>query len=173
MFDTMTMTKIVGGLCGTFLVFLMANWAAETLYHVGPAGHGEGAHLQAYTIPTEGGEAPEAETAGPVEIAPLLASADAAAGEKVFNKCKSCHKLDGNNGTGPHLDGVIGRDIASAGGFTYTAALTDLPGNWEPQQFSDFMANPKSYAPGTKMAIALPKPEDRANLIAFLETKAP
>lgn len=173
MFDTMTMTKIVGGLCGTFLVFLMANWAAETIYHVGPAGHGDGAHQQAFTIPTEGGEAPVAEDEAPVDIAPLLASADAEAGEKVFNKCKSCHKIDGSNSTGPHLDGVIGRDIASAEGFTYTPSLTDLPGNWDPQQFSEFMTNPKAYAPGTKMAIALPKPEDRANLIAYLETKTP
>ena len=171
MFDTMTMTKIVGGFCGTFLIFLMGNWAAETLYHVGPSGHGEGEHMQAYTIPVEGGEGPaEAETEA-VEIAPLLASADAAAGEKVFSKCRACHKLDGTNGTGPHLDGVIGRDIASVPGYSYTAALAELPGNWDPQEFSEFLTNPKAYAPGTKMVIALPKPEDRANLIAFLETQ--
>jgi cytochrome c len=172
MFDTMTLTKIVGGLCGTFLVFLMANWAAETIYHVGPVGHGEGEHMQAYTIPVEGGAAHGAEPEAPVEIAPLMASADAAAGEKVFNKCKSCHKIDGTNGTGPHLDGVIGRDIASVEGYNFTAALTDLPGNWDPQTFSEFLSNPKGYAPGTKMTIALPKPEDRANIIAFLETKS-
>ena len=123
--------------------------------------------------PTEGGEAPATEGAAPVDIAPLLASADAAAGEKVFSKCKSCHKIDGVNSTGPHLNGVIGRDIASADGFAYTAALTDLPGNWEPQEFSEFLTDPKTYAPGTKMAIALAKPEDRANLIALPRNHGP
>jgi cytochrome c len=168
MIDTMTGTKIVGGLCGTFLVFLLGNWAAEGLYHVGPSGHGEGEHMQAYVIDTG-----ETEVAGDdepeVDFAEIMASADAAAGEKVYAKCKACHKLDGSNSTGPHLDGVIGRDIASVADFSYTAALTDLPGNWDPEALSDFLANPKSYAPGTKMAIALPKVTDRANLIAYLE----
>jgi cytochrome c len=170
MFDTMTMTKIVGGFCGAFLVFLLINWGGETLYHVGAEGHGEGEHQQAYVI--EAAESTGGEAAGdaPVDIAPLLASADPAAGEKVFAKCKSCHHLDGSNGTGPHLDGVIGRDIASVDGFGYTGALTALEGAWEPQHFSEFMTNPAGYAPGTKMAIKLPKPEDRANLIAFLQT---
>jgi cytochrome c len=170
MFDTMTMTKIVGGFCGTFLVFLMANWAGESLYQVGGEGHGEGEHMQAYTIAVEGGESEAPTAEAPVDIAPLLASADAAAGANVFKKCATCHKTDGTNGTGPHLNGVINRDIASVEGFPYTAALTDLPGNWDPQHFSEFLTNPKTYAPGTKMAISLPKPEDRANLIAYLET---
>lgn len=169
MFDTMTLTKIVGGFCGMLLVFLLGNWAAENLYHVGASGHGDGEHAQAYTIAVEGGDAP-VEEAEAVDIAALMATADAAAGEKVFNKCKACHKVDGSNATGPHLDGVIGRDIASVDGFSYTSALTDLPGAWDPQTFSEFMENPKGYAPGTKMAINLPKPQDRADLIAYLES---
>lgn len=168
MIDTMTGTKIVGGLCGTFLVFLLANWAAEGLYHVGPSGHGEGEHQMAYVIEAAE-EAPAGGEEEQVDFAVVLASADAGAGERVFNKCKACHKLDGANGTGPHLDGVVGRDIAAVEGFPYTAALTELPGNWDPQALSDFLANPKGYAPGTKMAIALPKVEDRADIIAFLQ----
>ena len=58
MFDTMTMTKIIGGLCGTFLVFLFAGWAAESLYHVGSDGHGDG-HEQAYVIETDEGHGEE------------------------------------------------------------------------------------------------------------------
>lgn len=171
MFDTMTMTKIVGGFCGAFLVFLMLNWGGESLYHVGAEAHGEGEHQQAYVIEAEeaGGEATEGEA--PLDITPLLASADAAAGEKVFGKCKSCHHLDGTEAAGPHLNGVMGRDIASVAGYTYTGALTELPGNWDPQPFSEFLTNPAGYAPGTKMAIKLPKPEDRANLIAYLQTQ--
>ena len=49
MFDTMTSTKLIGAFCGTFLVFLLANMAAESLYHVGSEDHGDG-HDQAYVI---------------------------------------------------------------------------------------------------------------------------
>jgi cytochrome c len=44
-------------------------------------------------------------------------------------------------------------------------------GEWTPEELFAFLANPKKDVPGTKMAFAgLPKPEDRANVIAYLET---
>ena len=60
MFDTMTLTKIVGGFCGAFLVFLLGGWAAEAIYHE-PETHAEGEEVhQAYVIPvSEGGAADE------------------------------------------------------------------------------------------------------------------
>ena len=35
MLDTMTLTKVVGSLCGALLVFLLGNWVAEEVYHMG------------------------------------------------------------------------------------------------------------------------------------------
>ena len=59
--------------------------------------------------------------------------ADAGRGERVFNKCKACHKIEaGENGTGPYLYGVVGREKGAAQGFGYTAALGDLDGTWTP-----------------------------------------
>ncbi len=170
MFDTMTMTKIVGAVCGALLIFLFGKWAADAIYTTG-GGHGETA--QAYTIDTGTEAAPETapDTAaeGPA-FADLLAAADAAAGEKVFGKCKACHKIDGNNGTGPHLDGVMGRDVASVAGFGFSAALTGIDGNWTPEALNAFLESPKGFAPGTKMTFAgLPKATDRANVIAYLQ----
>ncbi len=171
MFDTMTMTKIIGGLCGTFLVFLLGNMAAESLYHVGIEAHGDEEIAMAYPIEVEGGDGGGGAEVATVDFATLLASADAAKGEKVFGKCKACHKVDGTNGTGPHLDGVVGRDIASIGDFSYSEALTTLDGQWTPEHLDGFVENPKGYAPGTKMTFAgLPKAEDRANLVAYLES---
>ncbi|MEO8529676.1 MAG: cytochrome c family protein [Deltaproteobacteria bacterium] len=170
MFDTMTTTKVIGGLCGTFLIFLMGNWVADGIYGGGEGHSGEGSEV-AYVIGTggEGGGA-ATEAAAPFDIMTLMAAADIPAGEKVFGKCKACHAVNDKNGTGPHLNGVIGRDIASVEGFAYSAALTSLEGNWTEQHFSEFLTDPKKYAPGTKMAIKLPKPEDRANLIAYLKS---
>lgn len=173
MFDTMTWTKIVGALCGMLLVFLLGNLAAESLYHVGAPDHGDGERAQGYTIEVPESEA-ATESAAPaeeVDLAALMASADPAKGEKVFAKCKACHKIDGTNGTGPHLDGVFDRDIASVEGFKYSDALIGMDGTWTVEHLDGFLHSPKGYAPGTKMGFAgLPKQEDRVDLIAYLET---
>lgn len=173
MFDTMTITKAVGGTCGALLAFLLLGWASDGLYAMNTGHHGEGEAKQAYTIDTGSAPAAETETAAAgADFATLYASADPAAGEKVFGKCKACHKIDGNNATGPHLDGVVDRAKASVAGFTYSAGLQAMSGeSWTPENLDHFLTNPKAYVAGTKMAFAgLPKPEDRANIIAYLAT---
>lgn len=175
MFDTMTMTKAVGGVCGALLVFLFANWAAQSLYGLGEH-HGEGEEQQAYSIAVEGGDA-EAEggdaaaEGGDVAYADVAAAADAAAGEKVFGKCKACHKIDGTNSTGPHLNGVVNRAPASVADFSYSDAMKGVTEPWTPEHLYAFLKSPKTVVPGTKMGFAgLSKPEDRANVIAYLAT---
>ena len=54
MLDTMTLTKVVGSLCGALLVFLLGNWVAEEVYHMG-GGHGE-EHAAGYYIEVETAE---------------------------------------------------------------------------------------------------------------------
>jgi cytochrome c len=172
MFDTMTMTKVTGAVCGSLLVYLFSAWAAESLYHVGHSGHGDEEVAQAYSIDTGAEEAAtETAEAGP-DFATLFASADAAAGEKVFAKCKACHKLDGSDGTGPHLNGIVGKNKGVSDGYAYSDALAALTADvWSPENLDGFLENPKGYMPGTKMSFAgLPKVEDRANLIAYLAT---
>ncbi|WP_294619544.1 cytochrome c family protein [uncultured Roseovarius sp.] len=169
MFDTMTLTKVVGAFCGALLIFLLGGWAAELIYHTG-GGHGDD-HKQAYVIETgddEGGEA--AEDAGP-SFEELFVAADAGKGERVYNKCKACHQLEeGANGAGPYLYGVVGREVASADGFGYSGSLKAVVDVWTPQELSAFLENPAGYAPGTTMGFAGVKDmEDRANLIAYLD----
>ncbi|MGQ0611039.1 MAG: c-type cytochrome [Paracoccaceae bacterium] len=171
MFDTMTLTKGIAAVCGSLLVYLFASWAAEAIYSTAPAGgHGGEEVAQAYTIDTGASEEVAAEE-GP-DFATLLASADVAAGEKVFGKCKACHKIDGGKGTGPYLNGVVGRNHGAVPDFAYSEALAALASApWTPEELNDFLTNPKAYAPGTKMSFAgLPKAEDRANVVAYLAT---
>ena len=118
MFDTMTVTKAAGALIGALLFLMLANWAADGLFHVGSSESGDhGEQAQAYTIPVEdaggGAEAEEEQ----IDFEALMAAADPAAGEKDFGKCRACHKLDGSDGVGPHLNGVVGRAVASVSGF--------------------------------------------------------
>jgi cytochrome c len=179
MFDTMTITKALGALCGAFLIFLMGSWAASALYDTKAggghgAGHGEeGTELtQAYTIEVAEAGTGDAAAAGPT-FEEIFATADATKGEKVFGKCAACHKLDGSDGVGPHLNGVVDRAKAASAGFAYSDALKAMASDtWTPANLNAFLTNPKSYAKGTKMSFAgLPKAEDRANLIAWLATQ--
>lgn len=177
MFDTMTMTKAVGAVCGSLLVLMLVGWAGSSLYTVGATGHGgehgEGELTQAYTIETGAEEAPAEDAGATVDVAALMTTADASAGEAVFKKCGSCHKLDGSDGVGPHLNGVVGRNAGSAAGFAYSEAMVAKAAEpWTPEALFAFLENPKKALPGTKMAFAgLPKPEDRANVIAYLTSK--
>lgn len=172
MFDTMTLTKIVGGFCGMLLIFLLGNWAAETIYHVGGAEYEE-EYGQAYTIDT-GAEDPGDGEPEPVrDFAEVYAAADPAEGERLFRACRACHKVEnGANGTGPHLYGIVGRPVDSVDGFAYSGALEQVGDTWTPENLSKFLEDPKGTAPGTKMTYnGMDDIEDRANLIAWLNAQ--
>ena len=110
----------------------------------------------------------------PIEY--YLASADPAKGAEVFKKCTACHNADkgGPNALGPNLYGVIGEPIGKgAGGFAFSDALAGVGGNWDFTKINHWLTSPKAMAAGTKMTFAgLGNPEDRANVIAFLNSKS-
>jgi cytochrome c len=170
MLDTMTVTKAFGALCGALLIFLLGSWFADSLYSVG--GHGED-HARGYVIiQDDGGEEEAAEEVVEVAFADVYATADAAAGERLWRQCQACHALEpGQNGVGPYLHGVVGRAKAAAEGFNFSDALAGMGGEWTPENLSGFLENPRGYAPGTAMAYSgMRDVEDRANLIAYLDT---
>ena len=101
--------------------------------------------------------------------------ADAAKGEQVFKKCAACHNADpgGANALGPALHGAMGGPIAAKAGFAYSDALKGVGGSWGWDNMSQWLANPKKFAPGNKMTFAgLSNPEERANVIAFLNSRS-
>lgn len=124
--------------------------------------------------PIEGVEVEGEGAAAEQPIAVYLATADAAKGEQVFKKCVACHNADpgGANALGPALFGVMGRPVASHGGFPYSPALQEVGGTWDWDKMSAWLANPKKLAPGNKMTFpGLSNPEDRANVMAFLNSR--
>ncbi|MFO7758748.1 MAG: cytochrome c family protein [Roseovarius sp.] len=168
MFDTMTLTKSAGALCGSLLIFLLGSWAAELIYSSG--GHGED-HAQGYVIDTGADEDEDDTAEEEPDLASLFAEADVSKGQRVFNQCSACHKLeDGENGVGPHLYGVVARDVGNVEDFDYSGALSEAADVWTAEELYAFLENPSDYAPGTSMGYSgLSKPEDRVNVIAYLD----
>ena len=125
---------------------------------------------------------PLEDTGGPANAGPdlppdwgtALPAADVAAGQALFAKCKSCHKLTDANGTGPGLVNVVGRKPATMTGFKYSTAMMEhaqeMP-MWDYDRLYEFLAAPKKVVPGTKMGFAgLKKAQDRINIIAYLHS---
>lgn len=112
----------------------------------------------------------------PQPILAMLASADAAKGEKIAKACAACHTFNkgGPAGVGPNLYGVVGGPKDHMPGFAYSGALLEVGGTtWSYAELNKFLWKPKAYAKDTKMSYAgLKKPEDRAALIAWLRTQA-
>lgn len=168
MFDTMTFTKILGAVCGSLLVFLLGNWAAMVIYDA----DGHGYHgTQAYVIDV-GTDAQAEVDVEEVDFETLFASADPAAGERLWRQCSACHALEpGRQGTGPTLYGVVGRDKGAIAEFRYSAAMLAAEGDWSPENLYRFIENPRGYLPGTTMAYSgMRRSEDRANLIAYIDS---
>jgi cytochrome c len=171
--SSMEFNKLSGAILLGGLVAMMSGFIAEVL--VSPK------HLEqnAYQVDTSA-VAPAASAAGgePAEVppvAPLLASADPAAGEKVSKACASCHSFEkgGAAKVGPNLWGVVGGPHGHMEGFAYSDAMKSTPGNWDFEALNHFLLNPKSYISGTKMNFAgIKKDQDRANLIAWLNTQS-
>jgi len=103
--------------------------------------------------------------AGPVAADP---------GADAFNdKCADCHALQPMAGqTAPPLAGVVGRKIASVGGFDYSKALkAKADGVWTEAALDAFLTDPNAYAPGVQMFASVPDGAQRKLIIDYLKTQ--
>jgi len=108
------------------------------------------------------------------DLATLLSTGDAAAGEKAAQgRCGSCHTFDQGGGVkqGPNLYGTVGEPIGKGkAGFAFSSALSGHGGNWTYENLDAWLKSPKAFAAGTKMSFAgLSNGQDRANIILYLK----
>ncbi len=108
-------------------------------------------------------------------ILALLADADVASGERRARACTACHNFDAGaaNKVGPNLWNIVNAPKAEVAGFSYSDALAGITEPWGYHELNLFIANPKEYAPGTKMSYGgMRNPNHRAELIAWMRTRA-
>lgn len=180
--STFELNKILGACLFAGLIAMVAFIVPKELFkshggahHEAAEGGGEAAHGDGAGEATAEGAG---EAAAPVEevalpLGAMLAKANAENGAKVFKKCATCHTTEdgGKNKVGPNLWGIVGANRAHLGDFAYSDAMKGMGGQWDLASLNEFLANPKGYLPGTKMAFAgIKKGNDRADLLVYLNS---
>jgi cytochrome c len=109
---------------------------------------------------------------GTLAMSQAASAQDAAAGERVFLKCKACHQIGegAKNAVGPVLNRVVGRHSGSVEGYNYSEANKNSGITWDEATLKEYLKNPKAKVPGTKMIFpGLPNEADIDNVIAYLK----
>ena len=167
--DAYELNKIAGAVLFALLAIFGTKVTADLLFKVQKP---EKPGFEV-AIETEAGAAGEAkaEAEEAVPLAQLLQAADADKGQRVAKKCVACHTFekDGANKIGPNLYDVLGRALGAVDGFAYSGALKSKGGDWGFAELDAFLANPRKWMPGTKMAFAgIKKEEQRADLLLYM-----
>ncbi len=161
--------KIFAAILLAGIVAKLSGFVSDRIFHVDTLA--ENAYQIEVAEEAAPGEPQVEKTAEP--ILALLATADIAKGQKLSKACAACHSFDngGVNKIGPNIWNIVNASKASKSGFSYSDAMISKGGTWSYTELNSFLWKPKKHIPGTKMNyIGLKKPQQRADLIAWLRT---
>jgi cytochrome c len=128
---------------------------------------------------SSGTAAPPPPPLTPTQVKALVATlpapyntGDPEAGKADFTQCAACHTTvqGGPNMTGPNLYGVFGRKAGGQPDYAYSDALKSAGWTWDAQRIDQWITNPHTVLPGTKMTfVGMPSQKDRLDVIAYLK----
>jgi cytochrome c len=164
--------KIIASVLTAMIVAMVSGILASQLVHPKRLEH------PAYVPPGAEAGAEAAKASAPGRAAapePIdMAKADPKHGEQVAKVCLQCHTFGKGEPAkiGPNLYGAMQENIASVQGYQFSQALAAHKGEkWDPDKLNVWLAKPQEFAKGTKMTFpGLPKGQDRADVIAYLES---
>ena len=170
--DTFEFNKIAGAVLFVLLIIVGIGTVGDIL--VSP----KQLYEPVYHVDVPDAEGAAATAAAPAEpevepISVRLASADVEDGMREEKRCPPCHTFEqgGANKVGPNLWNVVGGKTAHLDNFSYSDSLASLGATWSFEALDEFLADPKAYVPGTKMAFAgVKNPDRRADLIAYMRS---
>lgn len=167
--DSFELNKIAGAVLGVLTFTLGLNVFSDALFtsHAPEKPGFEIAVQEASSGSAQAAATPD------VPIAQLLGAASVEKGAAVAKKCGACHNFVEGAGAkvGPDLYAIVGRQVASAEGFAYSAALKAHGGTWTFDELNAFIKNPKADIPGTAMGFAgIAKETERADLLVYLNS---
>jgi len=100
------------------------------------------------------------------------AAGDPVHGQQIYeSRCGGCHSLDANR-VGPAHRGVYGRKAGSVPDYPYSAGVKSSTIVWGDETLDKWLTNPQAFIPGARMGFRLSKPEDRADVIAYLKQES-
>ena len=171
--NSFELNKILGAILGTCLVLLALNIAAGAVFAPQKPAK-PGFDIAVKRRRRRAGRRAAKEPEQPIET--LLAKASVEKGQSAAKQCQACHTFEkgGPNRVGPNLWNIVGSPRGEArGGFNFSAAMKSKGGTWTFDELNKFLANPRTYIPGTNMTFAgLSKPDQRADVIDYLHTLA-
>jgi cytochrome c len=96
---------------------------------------------------------------------------DIAAGEAAFRKCQICHDVGqtARITVGPPLNSLDGRKAGSIEGYDYSEANKNSGIVWSEELFREYIQDPQTKMPGTKMIFSDKNEKEIGNLWAYLK----
>lgn len=171
--DSLKWNKIAAGVLLALLALLIGGLLSEIVL--------KSPKLEKESYPIEGlkDNIAQEETVKEEKVEPisdLLATANVEKGKEIALRCLQCHSFNKGEAhkTGPNLWGVLGMHIMHVVDYAYSAAFkafSERDKKWDYEVLNAYLYAPAKYVPGTKMSfIGLKKPQERADLIAYLRT---